>query len=287
MITKEKISNFIWGFVIGDTIGVPYEFQQFSNSRRFEFKGFGTHNQEPGTWSDDTSLMLCQIQCINNGLDIDILKQNLIEWYRDKKFTANNSVFDIGASTRKVIEDLIDKKTIDELEYSNFKGNGTLLRVLVLSLLNNLSKEKEKELIQLTTRNESNIQYCQCFLEFTRLLINEVDKFDSFDIAFKNSPNFINNFYKIGYTRKEINPSGYIVDTINTVLLCFFETSSYRNAITKAINLGGDTDSICAILGAICGVHYNEEIPDKLKSKIVNRKLIEENVISLTKSLIQ
>lgn len=286
MITKGKISDFIWGFTIGDAIGVPHEFQKPSCNRKFEFKGFGTHNQKPGTWSDDTSLMLCQVDCIVEGLNIEVLKKNLIAWYIYKKFTANNSVFDIGHSTKRVIEDLIGNKEVNELEYSDFKGNGTLLRVLVLSLLSDLSKEKEIELIKITTTSKLNIQYCQCFLEFVRLLIKGFNKEGAFIESFKNIPTFTNITGRVIKDYRKVKSSGYILDTIDTVLYCFFTTNNYKEAIVKSIRLGGDTDSIAAILGGICGIYYNNSITENMKRNIVNRELIEENVKNLTNKLI-
>ncbi len=44
------------GQVIGDSLGVPVEFQTRDYLRRHPvtaMTGYGTHNQPPGTWSDD------------------------------------------------------------------------------------------------------------------------------------------------------------------------------------------------------------------------------------------
>ena len=64
-----NIKDAIWGFIVGDALGVPYEFS--SRSRMIEnpaidMVGYGTYNQVPGTWSDDTSMMLCVLENIHN-----------------------------------------------------------------------------------------------------------------------------------------------------------------------------------------------------------------------------
>ena len=41
----------VYGHLVGDAIGVPYEFRQHIDA--VELRGHGTHNQPPGTWSDD------------------------------------------------------------------------------------------------------------------------------------------------------------------------------------------------------------------------------------------
>ena len=57
----EKIKANIFGLAIGDAFGVPFEsLQRTEVKKRISSKmvGFGTHNQPPGTWSDDTALTL-------------------------------------------------------------------------------------------------------------------------------------------------------------------------------------------------------------------------------------
>ncbi len=45
-------------------------------------QGYGTHNQPPGTWSDDTSLTLALEDNFRpDGADLKIIAQKFIEWY--------------------------------------------------------------------------------------------------------------------------------------------------------------------------------------------------------------
>ena len=48
----------VYGHLVGDAIGVPYEFTAPDASRAVELRGFGSHHQPAGTWSDDGALML-------------------------------------------------------------------------------------------------------------------------------------------------------------------------------------------------------------------------------------
>lgn len=48
----------IYGQTVGDALGVPYEFMPRDTFKCVGMAGFGTHNQPPGTWSDDTSMAL-------------------------------------------------------------------------------------------------------------------------------------------------------------------------------------------------------------------------------------
>ena len=57
------------------------------------------------------------------------------------------------------------------------------------------------------------------------------------------------------WPEERLNPSGYTVDTLTCALWCFFNEYSFEEAVVKAVNLGGDTDTIGAITGGLAGVY--------------------------------
>ena len=52
---------------------------------------------------------------------------------------------------------------------------------------------------------------------------------------------------------EEIVSSGYAVATLEAALWCLFTADSYRAAVEKAVNLGGDTDTVAAVTGSLAG----------------------------------
>ena len=58
----DTVFSVIYGGIIGDALGVPYEFCRRGSFKAETMTGYGIHNQPPGTWSDDTSLTLCLIK---------------------------------------------------------------------------------------------------------------------------------------------------------------------------------------------------------------------------------
>ena len=52
----------VYGHLVGDALGVPYEFGHHIDT--VELRGHGTHNQPPGTWSDDGALMLALLDSL-------------------------------------------------------------------------------------------------------------------------------------------------------------------------------------------------------------------------------
>ena len=53
--------------------------------------------------------------------------------------------------------------------------------------------------------------------------------------------------------------------TVPPALLCFFESTDYEDAIRNAISIGGDSDTIAAITGAVAGAYYG--VPAELKEQ--------------------
>lgn len=51
--------------------------------------------------------------------------------------------------------------------------------------------------------------------------------------------------------------TGYILHTVPVAIYCFrWASGNYRRAVTAAAELGGDTDTLCAIVGGIAGARF-------------------------------
>ena len=48
-------------------------------------------------------------------------------------------------------------------------------------------------------------------------------------------------------------------------LEAFFESTSFEDAIRNAISIGGDSDTIAAITGAVAGAYYG--VPEDIREK--------------------
>jgi ADP-ribosyl-[dinitrogen reductase] hydrolase len=57
-------------------------------------------------------------------------------------------------------------------------------------------------------------------------------------------------------TRDQIRSGGYVVDTLEAALWAVHRTSSFEEAVTLAVNLGHDSDTIGAVTGQLAGALY-------------------------------
>ena len=96
-----RVRGAIYGHLLGDAFGVPYEFSSPDRlPSKLEWTGFGTHQQPRGTWSDDGALMLCQIESLLNcGQFSDWASAKLFaKWLEEGHHAAGGLVFDVGVT---------------------------------------------------------------------------------------------------------------------------------------------------------------------------------------------
>ena len=79
----------------------------------------------------------------------------------------------------------------------------------------------------------------------------------------------VRNYYPLDFTLDEIRPT-YEFDvscqgSVPQALEAFFESNSFEDAIRNAISIGGDSDTIGAICGAVAGAYYG--VPADIRAK--------------------
>ena len=79
--------------------------------------------------------------------------------------------------------------------------------------------------------------------------------------------------------------SGFIVDTVQTVLHNFFNTDNFEDCLIATINQGGDADTTGALAGMLAGAKYGlANIPNRWLAKL--DKSVSEQIRKQTLALI-
>lgn len=300
------IKNGIWGLVIGDSLGVPVEFKSRDYLRQYpliDMIGFGTYNQPEGTWSDDSSLALCLADELTKGFNIQEIGNSFVKWFYENHWTPHGKVFDIGISTREAIIRLQkgEKAEIAGGSEEKSNGNGSLMRILPLlfEVQNIKDREERFELIKkVSSITHGHIRSClACFyyLEFASFLSYDV-KYPIIDAYKATNYSLTELITKLNINSKEvelfnritdgkmmelkendIQSSGYVIHTLEASVWCLLTTQSYEQAVLKAVNLGGDTDTTGAVAGGLAGLYYGiKSIPENWINKIARKDDIEE-----------
>jgi len=64
--------------------------------------------------------------------------------------------------------------------------------------------------------------------------------------------------------------------TLHVALWSLLTTSNFRDGITKAVSIGGDTDTYAAVAGALLGAYYGyDAIPQEWRDVLLGRKIME------------
>lgn len=71
---------------------------------------------------------------------------------------------------------------------------------------------------------------------------------------------FVGKYYDMNFTLDEIRPTYRFnetcQETIPQAMQAFFESRSFEDAIRNGISIGGDSDTLCAICGAVAEAYY-------------------------------
>ena len=142
MTDRNIMLDVMMGLVVGDALGCPVQFlsrEQIKNRGLVTgMEGYGTYNMPVGTWTDDSSMALCELASINEkkGIDLDDIMVRFMDWEFNGAYTPFGEAFDEGNTCRWAIYDYRnhnDPKTCGKTgEYAN--GNGALMRILPVCL---------------------------------------------------------------------------------------------------------------------------------------------------------
>lgn len=306
---KSSILSGLMGVCVGDALGVPVEFS--SRQERLQnpittMTGQGTYRQPPGTWSDDSSLMLCLADSLCQGYNLKTIADSFGRWRYQQEWTPHGVVFDIGGTTNQAIKNILNGVNPVEAgetdERSN--GNGSLMRILPMCFL--YSSVSFYQLMQwvhecscLTHAHVRSQMACGIYISIAVKLLEGLDLksayLEGIDAV---KPIYYNPSLTIEASRFErvltgkidqlsmdkIESSGYVIHTLEASLWCLLTTSSYAEAVLKAVNLGEDTDTTAAVTGGLAGLYYGlENIPSEWIEQIARK----DDIIALSKRLEQ
>ncbi|MGN1343610.1 MAG: ADP-ribosylglycohydrolase family protein [Traorella sp.] len=289
--------NGIMGFVVGDALGVPYEFSYrylLKEKPCVDMIGHGTYNLEEGCWSDDSSMTLATLDSLNKGYDPIDMMEKFIQWYKKYEYTPFGDLFDIGITTATALDHYLENKDITTcgLTKESQNGNGSLMRILPLCiyLYKNAYPPKQAismihEVSALTHAHMQSKMACGFYYFIAcEIMKHENDLKQCIQIGISQAFNYYENepldvFQRIKditsfqeLSEDEIKSGGYVIDSLETSIWCLCNSDDYASAVLKAVNLGADTDTNAAITGGLAGLYYGyDNIPTSWLSKIKRR----------------
>jgi ADP-ribosylglycohydrolase len=295
---KERIRGGLYGLLVGDALGVPYEFHDASEipaELEIEMappKGFRrTHSSVPiGTWSDDGSQALCLADSLirDASLNLADFASQLLAWYETGHMTPDGKVFDVGIQTRRALGVL--RKGVDASQAGpsgeQDNGNGALMRCLPVVFVGK-STEHLIELAMrqgIVTHGHVRSQLCCALYALTGagilegLLPNDALNRAGGELRRRFIDTEHGQEVRLLLDARVQPPrgSGYVVDSLWSAIDCLLATTDYESCVRRAIMLGNDTDTTACIAGGLAGLFYGYcGIPSKWVAVLKGVGLVE------------
>jgi ADP-ribosyl-[dinitrogen reductase] hydrolase len=305
-----KIKGALFGLAVGDALGVPVEFKSREALQLdpvVGMRGYGSWNQPPGTWSDDSSLAFCLAENLTEEYNIHTLANSFIKWMEHGYWGAHHELFDIGGATKYALQRIQNGTSPmfsgGMMPHDN--GNGSLMRIMPLvfyvkNLPNNKVYEMVKEVSSITHAHFRSVLSCYIYVQLALFVLEGNDIATSYKKMQETVNAFIeqqqfgkeevalfDNILKINIASKaedDIHSTGYVLHTLEASLWCLLTTTNYADAVLKAVNLGGDTDTTACVTGGLAGLYYGYDgIPNEWVNQIARKDDIMELCTKLNK----
>ena len=248
----------MYGAILGDIIGSPYEFDRGEKTKEFEL--FPTEAR----FTDDTVMSIAVAEAlIGLGADADEerVKADVVRfmrhWGRLYPLVGYGGIFRIWLATD------------DPQPYGSY-GNGSAMRVSSVGwLYDSLTRTREvaRWTAEVTHSHPEGVKGAESvasgiYLGRTGHSKEEIKSYIMQEFG-----------YDLSRTLDEIRPD-YCMDatcqgSVPEAITAFLESADLIDAIRNAVSLGGDTDTTACIAGSIAEAFYG--CPDELREKCLSR----------------
>jgi len=296
-VWADRIAGGLQGLLIGDALGVPYEFHEAEDlppPDLIDFDPPDTFRRShqgvpPGTWSDDGAQALCLLASLLDcdGLNLTNFAGRLLNWAAWGYLAVDGHVFDIGVQTQRALDCLRQGVPPERAgpagEYDN--GNGALMRVLPLALWHT---GEDLSLIRMaaeqclpTHGHPRSAVACAMLCLWAR------SEFASASSCWETAAHRLRSLApEAGLPPGEVDlvldPSnlqraagtGYVVDTLWSARRSLDNASDYAGVVREAIALGNDTDTTAAVAGGIAGIRFGlSGIPRQWRDRLRGKEI--------------
>jgi ADP-ribosylglycohydrolase len=257
------------GAILGDMIGSPYEFDRGNKTKDFPLFC------RDSAFTDDTVMTIAVAEALLDAqpkAEDDWIRRRLISCM--KKWGAKYP--DAGYGTGFMLWLIKEHPK----PYNSF-GNGSAMRVSAAAWLYNsidAVRHAARLTAEVTHNHPEGIKGAEATASAIFLARTGHSKAEIKDYVEREFG------YDLSRTLDEIRPK-YHFDvscqgSVPEAIIAFYESSDYEDAVRKAVSLGGDSDTIACMAGAVAEAYYG--MPENLKAKAMRildpycREIVEE-----------
>jgi ADP-ribosyl-[dinitrogen reductase] hydrolase len=272
------------GLAVGDALGATVEFMlpreiSYQYGTHCDIIGGGWLKLKAGRVTDDTEMALALSRALitSGGWNANAVADSFVAWLKTRPV-------DIGNTCRRGIQRYMLNGSLSGPVSEGDAGNGAAMRNLpvVLATINDDAGFRQQ------TLGEAHITHNHPLSDAATLALGEMTRTMLKGGGVKECREVVKALL-LEYPKFQFNPypkraSGYILDTMQTVLHFYFITDSFETLVVETVNRGEDADTTGAIAGMLGGALYGVgAIPsrwlNKLDPKVVSE--IRQQVVEL------
>ena len=235
----------MYGAILGDIIGSPFEFDRGDKTKEFDLftKGCDFTDDSVMTIAVGEALLAVGMEATVKEVEEAVIT-NMQDWGKRYPYAG------YGGRFRHWLKEKSPKP------YGSY-GNGSAMRVSAAGWLYD-SLERTREVARATANVTHNhpegIKGAEATASAIYMARNESSKEEIKEYIEREF------HYNLDRTLDEIRP-GYHMDetcqrTVPEAIIAFLESKDFEDAIRNAVSLGGDTDTLGAITGSIAEAFY-------------------------------
>ena len=248
----------MYGAILGDMIGAPYEFDRGDKTKDFPLFSRGSE------FTDDSVMTIAVAEALLGlGRDADdetvrqAVTRSMQAWGRKYPYAGYGGRFRGWLTER------------DPQPYNSW-GNGSAMRVSPVGWLYDTIEETRKYAgltAEVTHNHPEGIKGAESTSSAIYLARTGSSKEDIKDYIVREFG------YDLSRTCDEIRPYYHHVEscqeTVPEAIMAFLEGMDFEDVIRTAVSLGGDCDTLTCIAGSIAEAFYG--VPDELKAECRKR----------------
>ena len=248
----------MFGAILGDIIGSPYEFDRGRKTKDFPLFS------DASEFTDDTVMTIAVAEAfmdVEKGATAEEIRKLLVssmrKWGRKYPFAGYGMRFSIWLAEKR------------PKPYGSY-GNGSAMRVSSAAWLSDdleTVRKMARISAEVTHNHPEGIKGAEAtasaiFLARTGKSKAEIKEYIETEFG-----------YDLSRTCDEIRPDYYHVEscmeTVPEAITTFLEGESFEDVIRTAVSLGGDCDTLTAIAGSMAEGFYG--VPDEMKQECYGR----------------
>lgn len=243
------------GAIVGDIVGSRFE---FNNHRSKDFELFTTKSFV----TDDSIMTLAVAEALMNTYEeTDAFLSSFDQTLSRQTVQAMQAIgrpYPACGYGGRFFDWMYDD---DPKPYESF-GNGAAMRISPVGFLARTESEAKRWSAIITSVSHNHVEGIKG-AEATVIAIFLARHGATIDAIRKRIEK---NYYRLDFSIDEIRPTYQFnetcQDTVPQAIECFLESTSFEDALRIGVSVGGDTDTLCAITGALAEAYYG--VPDEI-----------------------